>query len=99
MYSHPAGEGDGFTVWFIHSVNQSPVAEIFVIYEEKFYLTAYEFDGGMHSVDIFTGKTELRYMVGRATDFVLYIEDERVKLAEVAEPGTLIEFSIRRGHF
>jgi len=57
-------------------------------------------EGGVMRIDgINLEKNVLRYMVGRATDFILYIGHERIKLNELAEPGTLVEFSIRRGHF
>ncbi|MCL1877494.1 MAG: DUF1850 domain-containing protein [Defluviitaleaceae bacterium] len=117
MFSHLVSEGDGFTVWFIHSVNQSPVAEIFEIRNEEIVLSALEFEdfGAGMPTEIQPGQAlthlpcgtmridggfdtgEIRYMVGRATDFVLYVGTERVMLNELADPGTLVEFSIRRG--
>ncbi|MCL1844395.1 MAG: DUF1850 domain-containing protein [Defluviitaleaceae bacterium] len=133
MFSHPVSEGEGFTVWFIHSVNQSPVSEIFTARQARvseatrapeadndfrIVLTALEFEdfgagmpteiqpgqtlthlpcGTMRIENIETELPELRYMIGRATDFVLYVGRERVPLNELAEPGVIMEFSIR-GH-
>jgi len=43
LFTRPAYEGLEFSVEFIHSVNQSPVAEIFVIRNNEIVLQALEF--------------------------------------------------------
>jgi hypothetical protein len=44
LLKHPVSNGDTFAVAFIHSVNQSPVTEIYEIREKTIYLTAVEFE-------------------------------------------------------
>ena len=41
----------------------------------------------------------LRYMVGHVAEFVFYIEDKRVLLSDLAEPGAVIEISHRNLNF
>jgi len=45
LFVHPMQEGDVFEILYIHSVNQSPVTEFFIIRRGQIYLTAMEFDG------------------------------------------------------
>ncbi|MCL1844252.1 MAG: DUF1850 domain-containing protein [Defluviitaleaceae bacterium] len=53
-------------------------------------------DGGLFlSGFVKSMRNGLRYIVGRATCIVLYIGGERVPLADLAEPGTVIEFTSR----
>lgn len=116
LFSHPAPEGTFFSVKFIHSVNQSPVAEIFEIRNETIKLSALEFEdfgagmptdyeiitlpSGRMRIENFDRATEnLNYIVGRATELVLYIENMRVPLSDIAEPGTLIEVNFKRLNF
>jgi hypothetical protein len=115
LLTHSANEGLIFSVEFIHSVNQSPVAEIFEIRDNEIVLSAMEFEdfGAGMPTQLEKGQTlthlpqgimridgfdrtmyELRYMVGQTV--VLYIEQRRVPLYELAERGTLIEFTVER---
>ena len=44
MFEHPVYEGAVFSINFIHSVNQSPVSEVFEIRHGGIMLTALEFE-------------------------------------------------------
>ena len=119
---HPTGEGTVFSVEYIHSINQSHVAEIFEVRHNAINLMALEFedfgagmpteleqgqslihlpDGRMRIEGFGNDRTMdgLRYMVGHAADLVLYIEHKRVHLNELAEPGTVVEFTFLRLNF
>ena len=117
LFAQPVQDGIKFSIKFIHSVNQSPVAEIFEIRQNQITLVSLEFEDfgagmpteleqgqslthlpdGRLQIDGFDRTmSELRYMVGHAADLVLYIEQKRIPLNQLAEPGTLIEFEIRR---
>ncbi|MCL2568643.1 MAG: DUF1850 domain-containing protein [Oscillospiraceae bacterium] len=43
-FAHPAPDGETFSIVYIHSVNQSPVAEIYEIRDSRIVLVAFEFE-------------------------------------------------------
>jgi len=43
-FTHPAPDGETFSIVYIHSVNQSPVAEIYEIRDRRIVLVAFEFE-------------------------------------------------------
>lgn len=115
LYIYPAAEGFVFSVEFIHSVNQSPVAEIFQIRGGEIFLYALEFvdfGAGMPTeqeiirlpcgtmrIEFDRDATQPNYIVGREAELVLYIGQTRVPLNSLAEAGTVIEFTYRRLNF
>ncbi|MCL2842690.1 MAG: DUF1850 domain-containing protein [Oscillospiraceae bacterium] len=89
LYIAPLSEGEGFSVNHIHSLNQSPVTEIYVLRDGQIMLTAMEFEtfgAGMPAV-LEPGQTLIRPETGgmRIDGFERRIPDLRYLIGYAAE--------------
>ena len=112
-------EGDRFSILFIHSVNQSPVWEIFQVQDGQLHLIALEFyafgagipteptagqtlstlDSGRMRIDGINHALTPQYLVPRATEMSLLINEQEISFDTIAPPGTILEFSLQRRLF
>ena len=119
LLQEPLQEGDSFSISFIHSVNQSPVWEIFQVQDGQLYLIALEFyafgagipteltsgqtlstlDSGRMRIEGINNALTPRYLVPRATEMSLLLNEQEISFDTIAPPGTILEFSLQRRLF
>ncbi|MCL2828427.1 MAG: DUF1850 domain-containing protein [Oscillospiraceae bacterium] len=89
LFRHRIDEGDTFSVSYIHSVNQSPVTEIYRIKQGQIVLTALEFEtfGAGMPTEVDPGQTLIHLPAGgfRIEGFNRVIGDLRYLIGHMAD--------------
>ena len=78
-------DGGEFAIEFIHSVNQYPVRDTFVIKRNKIWLS-----------DFSASFNELNYIVGTVSDHLLFIGEEIISLRDLCGRNAQIIIRTRR---
>ena len=89
------GEGGGFSVSYIHSLNISLVTEIYEIREGKIVLTALE-EGGTRIEGFDRAMDSVSYMIGYTTEHTLVLGEEQIRLDALDLAGQPVRFDLRR---
>ena len=106
--TYPVENGDTFAVEFIHSVNKSPVRDVYEIREGEIWNTqciyygfgetlSYGENGEMIISNIEKKIDNMVIVVGTLSDHTLYLGDETISLRDLCGRSSKVLFSCQRG--
>ena len=97
--SYPLGEGDSFAVEFIHSVNKSPVRDVYTIQDGAIWNEEciYYEQGEMVISGIHKPMDDMILVVGTVSDHTLYLGEETISLRDLCGRNSKVLFQYKEG--